>query len=94
MYLHTPVCVCIYIHYLEAVFFGHSGFNFINVKRMNFCTKVIFSNFFYLHLTREKLEKSAEKMLVRKMRTGNVDEIDTWVRARSQLGLKFSVVVS
>ncbi len=48
----------------------------LNVR--NFCTKMRFGSFYHGHVTR----KDAETMFVRKIRTYNVDEIDTklgWV---------------
>jgi len=46
---------------------GYPGLNFINVK----CTNFSFSIYMYV-------EKTAKMMFVRKKRSKNVDEIDTW----------------
>jgi hypothetical protein len=53
------------------------GVIFINVKRANFSYKrFVSAAFFLLHVHK----KTAETTFVRKIRTFNVDEIDTWCR--------------
>ncbi len=51
------------------------GVNFINIKRTNFLYEYHFGSFYYVHVT---ALKAAETTFVWKIRTFNVDEIDTW----------------
>jgi hypothetical protein len=48
--------------------------NFINVKHTKFLYKHCFGSFYYVYVT---TKKATEMTFVRKIRTFNVDEIDT-----------------
>ncbi len=56
---------------LQKSFYSLPVVNFINILRVNFKYKSLFSSFFYLHVTREKLpkrrlyKKFAQKMLMK-----------------------------
>jgi len=67
------------------------GVNFINILHAHFCTDVLCSTFFYLHVTREKLnktllyEKGARKMLMKLTPVWNGDaQMKTMANATDQ----------